>query len=118
MQRLARHLAALLVTAPQYNQVTVPSKPHTPRVSNEHAKPETVALDAAPDVFNNVVSSEYGPFHVLNFSHLSFFFFLIIRRPPISTLFPYTALSRSRRVKEVGAGCGPRTVLERNPLVF
>src|SRR5947208_14507438 len=32
-------------------------------------------------------------------SHLShsFFFFLMIRRPPRSTLFPYTTLFRSRR---------------------
>src|SRR2546425_9604440 len=28
---------------------------------------------------------------------LSFFFFLMIRRPPRSTLFPYTTLFRSRR---------------------
>src|SRR2546426_12024613 len=28
--------------------------------------------------------------------HLSFFFFLMIRRPPRSTLFPYTTLFRSR----------------------
>src|SRR5688572_31201296 len=27
--------------------------------------------------------------------HTSFFFFLMIRRPPISTLFPYTTLFRS-----------------------
>src|SRR6266513_4659435 len=29
--------------------------------------------------------------------NLSFFFFLMIRRPPRSTLFPYTTLFRSRR---------------------
>src|SRR2546422_2600132 len=29
-------------------------------------------------------------------SHSSFFFFLMIRRPPRSTLFPYTTLFRSR----------------------
>src|SRR5256885_13866732 len=29
--------------------------------------------------------------------HLSFFFFLMIRRPPRSTLFPYTTLFRSAR---------------------
>src|SRR5436190_13933730 len=28
----------------------------------------------------------------------SFFFFLMIRRPPISTLFPYTTLFRSRKI--------------------
>src|SRR2546427_6989524 len=31
-------------------------------------------------------------------SHLLFFFFLMIRRPPRSTLFPYTTLFRSHRV--------------------
>src|SRR5438552_7382224 len=30
---------------------------------------------------------------------MSFFFFLIIRRPPRSTLFPYTTLFRSRPVQ-------------------
>src|SRR5258707_12666186 len=34
-------------------------------------------------------------------SHLAFFFFLMIRRPPRSTLFPYTTLFRSR----AGSGC-------------
>src|SRR3989442_3901771 len=35
--------------------------------------------------------------------HISFFFFLMIRRPPRSTLFPYTTLFRSllRRVLEL-----------------
>src|SRR3989441_12157994 len=35
--------------------------------------------------------------------HSSSFFFLMIRRPPRSTLFPYTTLFRSPR-----AGAGPR----------
>src|SRR5256885_5562495 len=35
-----------------------------------------------------------------------FFFFLMIRRPPRSTLFPYTTLFRSRR--EVGRRAQPR----------
>src|SRR2546429_9280568 len=34
----------------------------------------------------------------------SFFFFLMIRRPPRSTLFPYTTLFRSRRVAPQGCG--------------
>src|SRR5437879_8382638 len=38
--------------------------------------------------------------------HLSIFFFFIIRRPPRSTLFPYTTLFRSRRSRD---GAGPRT---------
>src|SRR3712207_8459929 len=39
------------------------------------------------------------------------FFFLMIRRPPRSTLFPYTTLFRS-----VGAGCGDRVVADGVPL--
>src|SRR6201747_3236846 len=35
---------------------------------------------------------------------LSFFFFLMIRRPPRSTLFPYTTLFRSNGVSCIGAG--------------
>src|SRR5436309_16015544 len=35
------------------------------------------------------------------------FFFLLIRRPPRSTLFPYTTLFRSRAVRSgVAGGCG------------
>src|SRR5437667_7078439 len=34
----------------------------------------------------------YEPFHTYSLSH---FFFLMIRRPPRSTLFPYTTLFRS-----------------------
>src|SRR5256885_4530282 len=40
-----------------------------------------------------------------------FFFFLMIRRPPRSTLFPYTTLFRSRRLRQEnhlnhgGGGC-------------
>src|SRR5438477_5497103 len=37
------------------------------------------------------------------FSFFSSFFFLMIRRPPRSTLFPYTTLFRSRRPR--GAAC-------------
>src|SRR5687768_17937267 len=32
-----------------------------------------------------------------------FFFFLMIRRPPRSTLFPYTTLFRSEGIKRLGA---------------
>src|SRR4051812_50227815 len=46
---------------------------------------------------------------LLGFLPLSFFFFLMIRRPPRSTLFPYTTLFRSRS--------GINTILhELNPL--
>src|SRR5256885_16023239 len=37
-----------------------------------------------------------------------FFFFLMIRRPPRSTLFPYTTLFRSLR-RAAGAGGNPET---------
>src|SRR2546422_7183286 len=37
-------------------------------------------------------------------SNMSIFFFLMIRRPPRSTLFPYTTLFRSIRVVDVTAG--------------
>src|SRR5438034_7508872 len=50
-------------------------------------------------------------------SHICFFF-LMIRRPPRSTLFPYTTLFRSLSVKErdfvrlaVVAGCSPWTIM-------
>src|SRR6195952_5856493 len=33
----------------------------------------------------------------MRYLHFSFFFFLMIRRPPRSTLFPYTTLFRSPR---------------------
>src|SRR2546430_15600916 len=36
-----------------------------------------------------------------------FFFFLMIRRPPRSTLFPYTTLFRSRTVVDFSPGVGP-----------
>src|SRR2546422_8806614 len=55
-----------------------------------------------------------SPFMPVSF----FFFFLMIRRPPRSTLFPYTTLFRSLRVpREVPAGAGgggsrPRLHLE------
>src|SRR5690349_23726732 len=54
-------------------------------------------------------------------SHFCFhFFFLMIRRPPRSTLFPYTTLFRSDHVVvgellAVGAGHGRREVRDRLP---
>src|SRR5688572_31375146 len=41
---------------------------------------------------------------------MSIFFFLMIRRPPRSTLFPYTTLFRSwhHRLRAAGAGGRPR----------
>src|SRR2546422_5201017 len=41
-----------------------------------------------------------------------FFFFLMIRRPPRSTLFPYTTLFRSVRVERAGGDALLRVVFE------
>src|SRR5476651_2786347 len=43
------------------------------------------------------------------------FFFLMIRRPPRSTLFPYTTLFRSRRHPRRVAPLGRRGDLDRGP---
>src|SRR5688572_32771846 len=40
--------------------------------------------------------------------HSVFFFFLMIRRPPRSTLFPYTTLFRSRGSRQPDRGLGHR----------
>src|SRR2546422_9423439 len=41
------------------------------------------------------------------------FFFLMIRRPPRSTLFPYTTLFRSQRAEQVAAeGVGLRAIAD------
>src|SRR5256885_12940002 len=51
---------------------------------------------------------------------LHFFFFLMIRRPPRSTLFPYTTLFRSRVSRAIRASArtcdgSPHTVMTRRP---
>src|SRR5438876_4378738 len=46
--------------------------------------------------------------------HLCQFFFLMIRRPPRSTLFPYTTLFRSLRVGLAAAEADGRRVLQRD----
>src|SRR5438034_8538840 len=46
-------------------------------------------------------------------SSRAYFFFLIIRRPPHSTLFPYTTLFRSSRVTGVVAVWAPRRRIRR-----
>src|SRR2546425_13189368 len=45
-----------------------------------------------------------------------FFFFLMIRQPPRSTLFPYSTLSRSLRAprpEQAGLGCAGRHAVRR-----
>src|SRR5256886_16171133 len=53
-------------------------------------------------------SSSFLLFSLFSISHrplpLLFFFFLMIRRPPRSTLFPYTTLFRSPRARQPGPG--------------
>src|SRR2546426_7962894 len=52
---------------------------------------------------------------------VSFFFFLMIRRPPRSTLFPYTTLFRSRNVAPYPAKIGSPTLRitdENSPVRF
>src|SRR6266850_3454456 len=46
--------------------------------------------------------------YLLSFS-FCFFFFLMIRRPPRSTLFPYTTLFRSHPPRRAGFGCFRRS---------
>src|SRR3712207_8531276 len=43
-----------------------------------------------------------------SFTILLMFFFLMIRRPPRSTLFPYTTLFRSRRRSASSSPCSPQ----------
>src|SRR5258708_21992000 len=56
----------------------------------------------------------------MTFLIFPFFFFLMIRRPPRSTLFPYTTLFRSRRLPDAdecqpagAARCGGRSHVHR-----
>src|SRR5256885_11187892 len=44
----------------------------------------------------------------ISFRYYCVFFFLMIRRPPRSTLFPYTTLFRSPLVREQGVGLSER----------
>src|SRR5260221_13390290 len=47
-----------------------------------------------PIIYVNIYSTDYNYSKSLNINNYSFFF-LMIRRPPRSTLFPYTTLFRS-----------------------
>src|SRR2546430_13437730 len=48
--------------------------------------------------------------HLVELCLLCFFFFLMIRRPPRSTLFPYTTLFRSRRAPGAPVTCAAAVV--------
>src|SRR5438270_8757724 len=48
--------------------------------------------------------------------YFSLFFFLLIRRPPRSTLFPYTTLFRSSQIQRI-AGSEIVGVCDREPLM-
>src|SRR2546430_9002193 len=54
------------------------------------------------------------PFTMLLSSLPAFFFFLMIRRPPRSTLFPYTTLFRSRDLCQFTDARGQRIWVFRN----
>src|ERR1039457_6459259 len=78
-------------------------EPHKPEVLKDRNHPLPAPLShacicAAPKPASSV--------EVLHSSYRLFFcfFFLMIRRPPRSTLFPYTTLFRSRSRR--GASCG------------
>src|SRR5437868_15228820 len=68
-------------------------------------------MHCSVSLFLLLLISSILPFSVSLFS-ISFFFFLMIRRPPRSTLFPYTTLFRSEqrggRVRPDPARCGVR----------
>src|SRR5690349_24269051 len=56
-----------------------------------------LAASAAHDLYLVPIVSPLSPYILRTYTALSFlrFFFLLIRRPPRSTLFPYTTLFRS-----------------------
>src|SRR5438445_12033919 len=55
------------------------------------------------------MTMRYTNDHIINTClHLYMFFFLMIRRPPRSTLFPYTTLFRPRRGDRGGGPLGLR----------
>src|SRR6185503_21057425 len=69
-------------------------------------------LPPKPIILHHNLPYYHYPIHFL---HLLFFFFLMIRRPPRSTLFPYTTLFRSQPTSPHRSGrsaaCSPRAGL-------
>src|SRR5262249_60838010 len=68
----------------------------------------TTACSTSPLAYCHPPLRLYSYPAVLSFSPL-FFFFLMIRRPPRSTLFPYTTLFRSPSFGSSGAGSARRS---------
>src|SRR5215475_5134700 len=66
----------------------------------------TLPTAKAPALMNNSLLPRFSSWQSASLPGnlvLSFFFFLMIRRPPRSTLFPYTTLFRSRPAAGQGA---------------
>src|SRR5204862_8124884 len=62
-----------------------------------------------------LISFDYCFSHSSHYSYSMFFFFLMIRRPPRSTLFPYTTLFRSGGTLELVT---PLVLVLVNPVYF
>src|SRR5438094_1514681 len=60
--------------------------------------------------YMSILSLSY--FYISSFTLYIFFFFLMIRRPPRSTLFPYTTLFRSRPRSPPWCRTPPRTAAD------
>src|SRR5207249_10014355 len=62
-------------------------------------------------------TATYSRYH-LTIPPLHLLFFLMIRPPPRSTLFPYTTLFRSQQARErLRIDAGTRSVVDQNPVV-
>src|SRR6266536_3618952 len=79
----------------------------------EHAKSNFESLDrkiGLSSAATRILSSGEGRSILQPRISLAFFFFLMIRRPPRSTLFPYTTLFRPAPRRHAGAAVGGRHV--------
>src|SRR2546426_3248539 len=86
---------------------SLPSIPH-----QDLGHPRALLTDSPNHVQNEYASSQ-AQSHSL---HL-LFFFLMIRRPPRSTLFPYTTLFRSKVGKELPAGVAVTTGVDQSRFI-
>src|SRR4051795_8591378 len=71
-------------------------KDHCQQPAAEHDEPQLQQRGAGPSITTTLASSTQSCIHISPPSLFSVFsfFFLMIRRPPRSTLFPYTTLFR------------------------